>query len=213
MTSSEISHHPLLRHAQWSLLVFPDIINGDICQELSLLLAFLETTRLCEYLLPIRSVIFVKISHIHPTRSAVLPLNHSHVFLQIVPYYHCITLKPAIQVHQAPALISGTFNTSATISSFICCVDVHTLACASQCGTCPTASVLLDMHGCTHMVHGHYVTHVQHVPTHPLVHLHWYAMVLGTPCAHAPQLHIPPWYSSISQELGLMVCANQCMSD
>ena len=97
MTSSEISHHPLLRHVQWSLLIFPDIINGGTCQELSLLLAFLETTRLCEYLLPIHSMIFVKISHIHPTRSAILPLNHSHVFLQIVPYYHCITLKPAVQ--------------------------------------------------------------------------------------------------------------------
>ena len=32
--SSEISHHPLFRHVQWSLLVYPDIINGRTYQEL-----------------------------------------------------------------------------------------------------------------------------------------------------------------------------------
>ena len=80
MMSSEISHHPLLRHAQKSLLGFPDIINGGTCQELSLLLAFLETTCFCEYLLPICSMIFAKINHIHPTCSAILPHYHSHIF-------------------------------------------------------------------------------------------------------------------------------------
>ena len=167
MTSSEIFHHPLLRHLQWSLPVFPDIINRGTCQELSLLLAFLETTHLCEYLPTVCSMIFAKISHIHATHSAIIPLYHSHVFLQIV--HATIVLHWSLQYGTS---ISGMLNPSATISSFIYCVDVCTLPHASQCGTCPTPSVLLDTHGCTCMVHDHYVTHIWHVPPHPLVHLH-----------------------------------------
>ena len=91
--SSEIFHESLLIHAQWPFLVYPDI-NGDTCEELILLLDFLETTRVCKYLFLRCNVKLNHFTHIHLN---TLPPSNNHTFLlQVFQHSFHIRLKPVV---------------------------------------------------------------------------------------------------------------------
>ena len=72
--------------------------------------------------------------------SPTLPFSHLFADNSSLSLYQ-IEACSTVQVHKALALISGMFNMPSTISYFIYCADVCTLAHVVQCGMHPTALV------------------------------------------------------------------------